>query len=474
MATDWSAIADLVRPQVLRIDQGVGSDWGTGFTHFGSSGGTRSVLTAHHVITEVGNKPFRIWQGSRAHEFSPSEENVLFVHSNEMPRLDVISVTVINHGLIMPKVHVIDPSERDQVRVGTEVGWFGFPKLDKVDAGLCFFCGRISNAETHKRIYLIDGISVPGCSGGPVFMPLADGTIRIIGVLSEYLPHTVKGRGDTLLPGLVAAVDVSRYKHLETTFEKGLPVHPERELSFKIDKCPQCDAPLVEGPKTEYGVPVLSCSAGCGELVDLLDREAVESIPGGRRALARWVYNTRIEAGITGTAERRIGLALDRGPPASGPDARPAEEGAADRADASPPQAKAAKPEPAPPPPAIGGNGAGWEWINWVRAGLRDGSVAVNTAGAWLHNIEGDAYVVSPACFEAFAAGRDLAPATVRNRVVRLGRHRKRGSPLGSANLFRAALADGSRVKGMVFPGELVWDDAPPPRGNARLVGKGR
>ena len=360
VATDWSAIADLVRPQVLRIDQGVGSDWGTAFTHFGSSGGTRSVLTAHHIITEIGDKPFRIWQGSRALEFSPSEENVLFVHSKEMPRLDVISVTVVNRGLIMPKVQVIDPSEHDQVRVGTEVGWFGFPRLDEVDAGLCFFCGRISNAETHKRIYLIDGISVPGCSGGPVFMPLADGTIRIIGVLTDYFPHTVKERGGRLLPGLVAAVDVSRYKHLETTFEKGLPVHPERELSFKIDKCPQCDAPLVEGPKTEYGVPVLSCSAGCGELVDLLDREAVESIPGGRRALARWVYNTRIEAGITGTAERRIGLPLDRGPVVSAPAPPPAEEAKAAPLEA--PQGQAGMPEPAPErtqPPTIGGEGAG-------------------------------------------------------------------------------------------------------------------
>ena len=122
----------------------------------------------------------------------------------------------------------------------------------------------------------------------------------------------------------------------------------------------------------------------------------------------------------------------------------------------------------------IGGEGAGWEWINWVRAGLRDGSVPVNTAGAWLHNIAGEAYAVSPACFEAFAAGRDLAPATVRNRVVRLGRHRQRASPSGAANVFRAVLADGSRVKGMVFPGELVWDDDPPPRANASLVGKGR
>ena len=113
----------------------------------------------------------------------------------------------------------------------------------------------------------------------------------------------------------------------------------------------------------------------------------------------------------------------------------------------------------------LAGEGAGWEWINWVRARLRDGSVPVNTPGAWLHDIAGEAYAVSPACFEAFAAGRDLAPVTVRHRVVRLRRHRQRASPSGSANVFRAVLADGSRVKGMVFPGELIWDNDPPSPG---------
>ena len=109
-----------------------------------------------------------------------------------------------------------------------------------------------------------------------------------------------------------------------------------------------------------------------------------------------------------------------------------------------------------------------------MRAGLRDGSVLVNAAGAWLHNIAGEAYVVASACFEAFAAERDLAPATVRNRVVRLGRHRLRASRSGAANRLRAVLANGSRIEGLVFPGALIWDDDPPPRANAELVRKRR
>ena len=236
------------------------------------------------------------------------------------------------------------------------------------------------------------------------------------------------------------------------------------------DDVPETTALAGPAPPRAFGALLLARLAGEAGLGWLGQERAA------LRALATYFGDGPSELrAIACEAERRIGLPLDRGPAPSAPDAPPAEEAAADRPAA--PQSPPATSTPAPertPPPAIGGEGAGWEWVNWVRAGLRDGSVPVNAAGAWLHNIAGEAYVVSPACFEAFAAGRDLAPGTVRNRVVRLGRHRQRGSPSGAANLFRAVLADGSRVGGMVFPGELIWDDDPPPRANAELVGKGR
>ena len=47
--------------------------------------------------------------------------------------------------------------------------------------------------------------------------------------------------------------------------------------------------------------------------------------------------------------------------------------------------------------------------------------------------------MVAPACFEAFAAGRDLAAATVRNRVVRL--HVRPPVPVPSAFVQAAARA---------------------------------
>ena len=235
---------------------------------------------------------------------------------------------------------------------------------------------------------------------------------------------------------------------------------------------PESAEPAGAPPPRPFGALLLARLAGEAGL-GWLGQE-----PAALRALAAYFGDGPSELrAIAEEAERRIGLALDRGPAVSAAPAPPADEAAADRPAAPEPQPATADSEPAPerpPPRAIGGEGAGWEWVNWVLAGLRDGSVPVNAPGAWLHNIEGEAYTVSPACFEAFAAGRDIAAATVRNRVVRLERHRQRASPSGAANVFRAVLADGSRVKGMVFPGELVWDDDPPPRANASLVGKGR
>ena len=292
----------------------------------------------------------------------------------------------------------------------------------------------------------------------------------------------LRARQARVLPRFAAAEDAARLAEV-MSFTLAACVVAERFAAVAgramapgwrplTDDVPESAVVAAAPPPRPFGALLLARLAGEAGL-GWLGQE-----PPALRALAVYFGDGPSELrAIAEEAERRIGLPLDRGPAVPAPDPPPAEESAADPPEAPQPQPATAGPGPAPgraPPPAIGGEGAGWEWINWVRTGLRDGSVAVNTPGAWLHNIAGEAYVVSPACFEAFAAGRDLAPATVCNRVVRLGRHRQRASPSGSANVFRAVLADGSRVKGMVFPGELVWDDDPPPRANAGLVGKGR
>ena len=125
-------------------------------------------------------------------------------------------------------------------------------------------------------------------------------------------------------------------------------------------------------------------------------------------------------------------------------------------------------------PPVIGTAGAGWRWINWVRRGYHDGSIEANAVGSWLHNAAGEAYVVMPACFEEFAAAEGVEWKKVKNQVTRLKRHRLRSSPAGAASTFRAELADGRRVEGMLFPGDLVWDDEGPAAAAVVLRQRGR
>ena len=289
----------------------------------------------------------------------------------------------------------------------------------------------------------------------------------------------LRARQARVLPRFAAAEDAARLAEV-MSFALAVCVVAERFAAVAgraaapgwrplTDDVPETTAIGGEAPPRPFGALLIARLAGEAGL-GWIGQE-----PAALRALAGYFGDGPSELrAIACEAERRIGLPLDRRPAGSPLDAPPAGEATAVRAGAPQLQAAPADPEPAPSPPTIGGEGAGWEWINWVRAGLRDASVAVNAPGAWLHNIAGEAYVVSPACFEAFAAGRELAPATVRNRVVRLGRHRSRASPSGAANVFRAVLPDGSRVQGMVFPGELIWDDDPPPRARTSLVGKGR
>ena len=98
--------------------------------------------------------------------------------------------------------------------------------------------------------------------------------------------------------------------------------------------------------------------------------------------------------------------------------------------------------------PSSAARGKGWLWFNWVRAGVRDGSIAVNAEDGWLHNVGGAAFVVVPDGYEAFTPPDAVTPKTVRNRVSKLGRQRRRKWQGKTVDEFRAELAGGRRVIG--------------------------
>ena len=177
-------------------------------------------------------------------------------------------------------------------------------------------------------------------------------------------------------------------------------------------------------------------------------------------------------------AAARIGLPVGAAAGERSDAAPPAERRPAAAASTATVPADAASTATVPPdavertPDGIGGTGKGWAWINWARAGVRDGGIAVNADGGWLHHVGGAAFVVVPDGYAAFEAPDGAAPKTVRNQVARLEKHRPRRWRGRTVDEFRARLTDGRRVSGMVFPGDLIWDDDPPPVSEAVVDGR--
>ncbi len=87
---------------------------------------------------------------------------------------------------------------------GAEVGWVGFPSVRKGE--LCFFHGHISGYSKEPAAYLVDGVAVGGCSGGPVF----DRYGATVGLVSAYLPDVRRGaRERVVLPGLSSIAPIA-------------------------------------------------------------------------------------------------------------------------------------------------------------------------------------------------------------------------------------------------------------------------
>ena len=293
--TDWSECIAQVVPQIVRIQTADRS--GTGFILYGTGGGSRFIITARHVIESFpgDHRPFFVAHGNTVFRYGmPGSEDALFMRFSERPGTDSSVFAVINKRLPKPGVHLVSAAERTQITEGVEVGWLGFPSLDHLESELSFFSGRVSRIDPLNNRYLIDGTNVPGCSGGPVFLPTPNGP-RIIGALTDYFPHTVTGRPERpFLPGLSAAVDVSEFQAIEDIVGKLKPA--ERELTIDLDKCPRCRGPIVEAGTG--ALPPLLCKAGCGNLIRLLDEDFVGGFPGGATRLAALLHQARKRAGL--------------------------------------------------------------------------------------------------------------------------------------------------------------------------------
>ncbi|MGR9117679.1 MAG: hypothetical protein ACU85E_18225 [Gammaproteobacteria bacterium] len=102
------------------------------------------------------------------------------------------------------------------ITIGSNIGWLGYPSL--IDAGInqpSFFSGVISNIFANPlNQYVIDGVSIHGISGGPVFYLTENGNNPfIIGSISSYHINRVPvDKNVESWPGLLISHNVSVFK----------------------------------------------------------------------------------------------------------------------------------------------------------------------------------------------------------------------------------------------------------------------
>ena len=291
----WSRAIEHVSQQVVGIC--TATCIGTGFVSYGRQRGTRMIATAQHVIEAAitSEAPIHVSHGQRILTLGNTGLNTRFLHKTILG-VDSAILAFISHDLPQPTVPILDPAnpeELGQIKVGTEVGWLGFPALQTVAGRLCFFSGRISLVDPAGR-FLLDGTNVQGCSGGPAFCVTSDGP-RIIGVVTDYFPNEnfrdTGGEPIGLAPGLTAIADVTNYKSLEAALNQ-LPDHrgAKKTATIKLTKCAKCGADLVKGTYPGEQTPTLLCSDGCGPLIDLMDEALVNQFPGGARSFNQYLY----------------------------------------------------------------------------------------------------------------------------------------------------------------------------------------
>ena len=204
---DWQAHADEVAPHVVRIATPDKS--GTGFL-VRNREDVIQIATAAHVVRDA-----RTWgQQITIHESFPTgkvfkvsadpglEPNAAMTLHGELDSAILTLGPGDIKGNALPKepIELVPPGHT--VKLGVEIAWLGYPDLVP-GYPLCFFSGHVSAVVDHR--YFIDGIAIPGVSGGPAFFYKHTNPkgLRILGSITAYAQ-----RGQTL-PGLMVADNVS-------------------------------------------------------------------------------------------------------------------------------------------------------------------------------------------------------------------------------------------------------------------------
>ena len=200
---EWYQVFEQVEKHVVRIETPTGQ--GTGFFCFSMK--TRALLESqqHTIVVEhadIWQEPIRVVQ---------KENQVLVKEPGRAILSDKAKVTAVllmwppSHSkLVLPDKIIKLIPKKSSVKIGTELGWLGFPAVPTPEGGspCCFFVGNTSCVFHDSAVYYIDGVTINGVSGGPVVYRTLGDNIYIVGSISAYIVNRATGEP---LPGLSVA-----------------------------------------------------------------------------------------------------------------------------------------------------------------------------------------------------------------------------------------------------------------------------
>jgi len=206
---EWHELVDKVKPHVVRIETPRYS--GTGFFFHRTKTGLIAIATAAHVVDEAQywEEPLRVHYDKNEPLLLREGDRAILIDRKR----DTAAIVLAGKGLPVPEKPIELAPEKSHLKVGTDVGWLGYP-AGVAGTELCFFGGRVSAFKSRENLYFVDGVVINGVSGGPAFFH--PDFPRIIGVLSAYIPNRTTGE---TLPGLSVVRDVSHLHELVKDFQ---------------------------------------------------------------------------------------------------------------------------------------------------------------------------------------------------------------------------------------------------------------
>lgn len=187
---EWHQAAEVMQKNLVKISTCCGG-YGSGvFVRVPmDTPGACCVLTAYHVVEKAYNTgatieiqiettqekiPLLSTQRYIFPEIARDQALIIFGSSQKLGAIDEYSLMKTGK----------------RCKTGVELGWLGYPDLEIAEDTACFLRGSVSAYLSDKEAYLVDGASIHGISGGPVFCR-EDAKVTLVGIVTNYYPNQV-------------------------------------------------------------------------------------------------------------------------------------------------------------------------------------------------------------------------------------------------------------------------------------------